>query len=315
MISRSAATFFFFFFASLVAWGCVDDFVGPEPDLDAILPDEGDIPWDVLSGKLAIVFTGETIDDVVLAILDAEAREIRPVMVGKHLGGPRLAPDGKSIAYTEIFTTGGGWEIWSIPVTESVLDCNLHGARECGSVLVSDGDASLLGPAWSSDGRLAYRRNARGEGAYSAYYYVDGAPAHSEGSPAGTIWDAHVTWAPDGTLVAALTVDGVASLYGIEPTTGDIVEILTLDDAFPRSPAVSPNGDLLAYESSGIWVASTDGSDGRFLVDGSQPVWSPDGAWIAFVAEFPDRGVYAVSPAGGEPILIARRAGEPSWQP
>jgi Tol biopolymer transport system component len=61
---------------------------------------------------------------------------------------------------------------------------------------------------------------------------------------------------------------------------------------------LSPDGGRIAfapwtYRENGIWVMNADGSDRRRLTNGSgntgdfhyhnDPVWSPDGAWIAFV--------------------------------
>lgn len=60
-------------------------------------------------------------------------------------------------------------------------------------------------------------------------------------------------------------------------------------------PQISPDGRHVAYMrswidpmkdewESAIWVMRSDGSRNRFLADGSEPRWSPDGTRIAFLA-------------------------------
>ncbi|MGE0555035.1 MAG: prolyl oligopeptidase family serine peptidase [Gemmatimonadales bacterium] len=61
------------------------------------------------------------------------------------------------------------------------------------------------------------------------------------------------------------------------------------------SPQVSPDGRQVIYTrvwvdkvkdrmASAIWIMDADGGRNRFLVEGSSPIWSPDGTRIAYVA-------------------------------
>ena len=63
-----------------------------------------------------------------------------------------------------------------------------------------------------------------------------------------------------------------------------------------REPRISPEGEEVVYTrrwvdkindkwESSLWLVNADGSKNRFLVDGSTPQWSPDGARIAYLAE------------------------------
>jgi serine/threonine-protein kinase len=82
--------------------------------------------------------------------------------------------------------------------------------------------------------------------------------------------------------------------------------------------ALSPDGRLLAFvggterppqhflppeERPGIWVRPLDQGQARLLVErGMQPVFSPDGEWIAFVSE---AGIQKIPVAGGDAVTLA----------
>ncbi len=80
---------------------------------------------------------------------------------------------------------------------------------------------------------------------------------------------------------------------------------LSLDSYFDlesvSNPEISPDGKQIVYvrgwidrvndqHKSGIWIMNADGSRNRFLLEGSSPIWSPDGTRIAYLAEGQPKG-------------------------
>ncbi len=75
---------------------------------------------------------------------------------------------------------------------------------------------------------------------------------------------------------------------------------------FPRRPAPSPDGSEVAFCYQGdLWLVSSEGGEARRLTVhpayDTDPIWSPDGRWIAFSSERDGNAdVYVVSIAGGD---------------
>jgi tricorn protease len=88
--------------------------------------------------------------------------------------------------------------------------------------------------------------------------------------------------------------------------------INTTDTRMLSQPAIS--SDLIAFiYAEDLWVANTDGTQPRRLTvdEGieSNPVFSPDGEWIAFSAEYDgNRDVFIIPAGGGIPVRL-------TWHP
>ena len=104
---------------------------------------------------------------------------------------------------------------------------------------------------------------------------------------------------------------------------------LTTDEAADRNPALSPDGQTVAFTSDragnpDIWMIGVDGSGLRRVTDSpaedTWPTWSPDGTTLAFgsAREDPAGEIYTVPAAGGTPTRLTTDPAsdrEPAWSP
>ena len=112
-------------------------------------------------------------------------------------------------------------------------------------------------------------------------------------------------------IVMCLSLATVA--YGQQPLA--LEQYLDMESI--SSPRLSPGGSEVVYtrgwidkmndtRASALWIMNADGSQNRFLVEGSSPRWSPSGDRIAFVAKG--------EPSGSQLIVLYRGVAEPATQ-
>ncbi|MCP5110161.1 MAG: hypothetical protein GY953_04935, partial [bacterium] len=123
-------------------------------------------------------------------------------------------------------------------------------------------------------------------------------------------------------LPAALAAAGAAVIvllvwhlmYGVPASVLERFVSLTSDASLTWQPALSPDGNHVAYSSIGdgernfdIWIRQIGGGPPvRLTTHRAQdysPAFSPDGSQIAFLSTRDGGGIYTVSRAGGEPSL------------
>src|SRR5262245_4114823 len=104
---------------------------------------------------------------------------------------------------------------------------------------------------------------------------------------AGTSYDGFLSFAPDGKTIAfSSDRSGALEIYVQSAAPGSTSTALTAAGRHAVQPVWSPDGQFIAYHEisgKGIWVVPSRGGVARRVADfGSSPAWSPDGRWITF---------------------------------
>ncbi len=186
-----------------------------------------------------------------------------------------------------------------------------------------------VGGVWSPDGRwVAYMRAESDSGAL----YI--APVDQHVAPINLTpeMESHGVygWSPDGRQIL------FSSHAQVHVINADGTNVRKLTDHWAGAVygAWSPDGEQITFVGMGpevrvpsgttrdqrIWVMDADGNNHRPVADleylFEDPVWSPDGQWIAFWYE---RDIWIVSPTGGDMINLTNVSGDnmagvqPAW--
>ena len=122
-----------------------------------------------------------------------------------------------------------------------------------------------------------------------------------------------------------------ALVYLIRPKTTTVapaaaLKRVTSDSGLTMSPAISPDGRLVAYASDragkgnlDVWVQQTSGGLPVQLTfdtaDEHEPAFSLDSSTIAFRSERNGGGVYLIPALGGSPVLVGPEGQRPRFSP
>ncbi len=232
-------------------------------------------------------------------------------------GALNLAPDGKSLAYTQ---DCGFWarDIYVVPVSSELLFTGKP------KQLTFDNKA-IAGLAWTSDGKyLVFSSPRNGQPELWKIATAQGSRPIRLGSTDDEVTDIAISRSGNH-LVFAHQIDDqniwrapLNDQHGIGPTT---FIASTRRDTQAR---YSPNGERIAFESnrSGneeVWICNADSSNLVQLTHfgnawAGAPKWSPNGKEIAFAANAAGNwDIYIVSSGGGKPRQLTSDGADQSW--
>ena len=227
--------------------------------------------------------------------------------------GPVLSPDGQTVAFIRISTSGVG-DIYTVPLAGGEARRLTHENRNPWQLM------------WSADGRsIIFQWGIDGLRRIPAH----GGPIQLESEYPG---------------VGSLTKDGSRLAY-VQPQAfwasstsiwradlarvgGDIQRIqqIALSNTWNSGLQVSPDGNFVVFESersaaAEIWKCNADGSDPVQLTsfggNAGTPRWSPDGRWIAFDYQPHEHSeIWIMDPDGRNATAVVSGASDnvvPSW--
>jgi eukaryotic-like serine/threonine-protein kinase len=232
---------------------------------------------------------------------------------GLNAHGIDLSRDGKTLAYS-VFNPYA--HVWSVPIPPSGSTTIANATQ------VTTGDETDEGFALSPDGRwLAYDSDRSGNGDVWKIPSTGGEPMQLTTDPHG---DYVQDWSSDGAEIAFHSFrTGHRQVFVMNADGGNVQQVTNLpNDA--ANPDFAPDGNTIAFDysygvSGQIFLVSRArrgeawGTPRQLTTrGGTDPQWSPDGKWIAYVQD----GIHVVSPDGtGDKVVIPRTRGTNGLDP
>jgi len=223
----------------------------------------------------------------------------RPDGDGAMDRSPRFSPDGSTLAFMS--NRSGKNQIWLLPLHEG------GEARE-----LTKGEDSPSQMTWAPDSKSI------------AFVMREPKPKEEKKddeirTDKDVVVIKHLRYKANG--VPGVVDPRPMHIYTVDVETGAVKQV-TSGDFIDSAPAFSPDGKYIAFSScrepgreikqihNDIWVIPAEGGEAKKLTRGQgpahNPVYSPDGKWIAFLghlhghASTANTEILLVSPEGGE---------------
>jgi Tol biopolymer transport system component len=218
-----------------------------------------------------------------LVWMDRSGRETDKVLYSDTSSqGPSMSRDGRHIAVFRY--AGGNMDVWSYDIARHAWD------------RITFDSADDIFPLWSPDGRRMVFSSNRTDGLMRLYSRTLASPPGSEELLLKTTegMTFPMDWSADGRFVLYNRRDAKRGwdIWAL-PMQGDRTPIAAVRTDFnERSPAFSPDGAWIAYESdrsgrSEIYVQAFPGPGGEAVVStngGGQARWNPNGRELFYIA-------------------------------
>lgn len=217
-----------------------------------------------------------------LAMMDQDGANHRFLSDGNNLVlTPRIAPDGRRIAYL----------VYGSPQPQVYLHDIVTG-REA---VLGQFSGMTFSPRFSPDGSRMLMTLA--QNGNSDIYSFSTSSRQSERLTDSAAIDTSPTFSPDGTQIAFNSDRGGSPQLYVMGRDGGNAQRISFGAGQYGSPAWSPRGDLIAFTKikGGLFhigVMEPDGSNERLLTRSYQdegPSWSPNGRVILFTRDQNDR--------------------------